>query len=116
MKDLKNFINEKILINKDSKFTKKFELTKPEILADEKTKNACWEIANNEFIDPTWYDSYEDMVKQIKIIAEPTYNKHLMNKVFELINSKLGKKYNPRFTNAIDLFFFRIAKQLVKQF
>ena len=38
MKDLKNFINEKILINKDSKFTKKFELTKPEILADEKNK------------------------------------------------------------------------------
>ena len=70
-----------------------------------KTKNACWEIANNEFIDPTWYDSYEDMVKQIKIIAELTYNKHLMNKVYELINSKLGEKYNPRFTNAIDLFF-----------
>lgn len=117
MKDLKNFINEKILINKDSKFAKRFKLTKPEMSADEKTKNVCWEIANNEFIDPTWYDSYEDMVEQIENIADVKYNDNrLMDKVFKLIDIKLGEKVNKSFIYAIDIYFYRIAQQLVKQF
>lgn len=117
MKDLKEFINEKILINKDSKFTEMFKLTKPSIgFGDNKTKNICWEIANNEFTDPNWYDSHEDMIEQIQQLAKTTGNDLLMNKVYELIDTKLGEEFDGDDVTAIDRFFIEIAIQLVNQF